>query len=147
MALTGVGIIGYSRATALGAGLALLFTAAVPVTMVDAAAGPILMNSAPQHLLGRVLSVLTPVQQVASIAGAVTATALASTTLRGLNVSAAGIHLGRIDAVFLGAGILVLVAGLWVGFPLRAARTAAAIAVPSGTVARTDPVTSTGPVT
>jgi Na+/melibiose symporter-like transporter len=145
LALTGVAIIGYSRATAFGIGLALLLVVAVPVTMVDTAAGPILMGAAPQRLLGRVLSVFTPIQQIASIGGAVLATALASTTLRGLNVSVAGLHLGRIDTVFLGGGILVLVAGLWVGFPLRAGRTVTAAGqsdlVPSAeSVALIDPV-------
>jgi MFS family permease len=150
LALTGVGIIAYSRSTTFDIGLALLFAASIPVTIVSSVGGPILMGAAPQHLLGRVMSVFNPIQQVASIAGMVLVTDLASTALRGFHVTVAGLHLGRIDTVFLGAGILVLVAGLWAGFPLRADRTApaAAAAEPAASmepVAAADPSAPTEP--
>jgi MFS family permease len=123
LALTGVIVIAYSRADTLAVGFALLLVAGAPIAIVNSVAGPILLNSAPQHLLGRVMAVINPIQQASSIVGMALVTYLASTSLRGLDIRIVGIHFGRIDIIFFIAGVLVVAAGLWVAIPLRAVDT------------------------
>jgi MFS family permease len=125
LAVTGVVVIGYSRADSLALALVLLLFAGAPVAIVNSVAGPILLNAAPQHLLGRVMAVFNPIQQAASIAGMALVTYLASTSLQGLDIRVAGIHFGRIDVIFFIAGVLIVAAGLWVAIPLRAVDTSA----------------------
>jgi MFS family permease len=133
-AITGFAIMAYSRAQNLTTALVLLVVAGVPLAILNSVAGPILLSAAPQHLLGRVMSVFNPIQQVAAIIGMALVTYLASTSLRGLDLNLAGVHFGRIDSVFFAAGILFVLCGVWVGFPLRAAArrgTAAGPATPT----------------
>jgi len=120
LTLTGVAIMAYSRADTLAIGFVILLLAGVPISIVNSVAGPILMRATPQHLLGRVMAVFNPIQQVAAIGGMAVVTYLASTSLRGLDIRVAGVHFGRIDVIFFLAGVLVVAAGVWVGFPLRA---------------------------
>jgi MFS family permease len=123
LAFTGVVVIGYSRADTLAVGFALLLVAGAPIAIVNSVAGPILLNAAPQHLLGRIMAVFNPIQQASSIVGMAVVTYLASTSLRGLDIRILGIHFGRIDVIFFIAGVLIVAAGLWVAIPLRAVDT------------------------
>ena len=115
----GVAVVAYARATNLGIAIAILFLAGVPLAIVNSVAGPILLTATPQRLLGRVMAVFNPIQQVAAIAGMALVAYLASTTLRGLDATVGGVHFGRIDSIFLVAGLLICGSGLWVGSALR----------------------------
>jgi MFS family permease len=118
--LTGVAVIAYSRAGSLVAGLVVLLVAGIPLAVVNSVGGPIMMSTTPQHLLGRVMSVFNPIQQLVSIIGMALVSYLASTVLRGLDTRILGVHFGRIDIVFFVSGLLIAVAGAWVALPLRA---------------------------
>jgi hypothetical protein len=68
--------------------------------------------------MGRVLSVFTPVQQLAQIAGALASGWLA-TALVGMSVDAGPVTLGRLDTI-LGAGAILLIAGaIFASFTVR----------------------------
>lgn len=117
--LTGVGVIAYSRASSLTVGIVILLFAGIPLAMVNSVGGPIMLSVTPQHLLGRVMSVFNPIQQLVSIVGMAVVTYLASTVLRGLDTSILGVHFGRIDVMFFVSGLLIAVAAAWVAFSLR----------------------------
>jgi MFS family permease len=116
---TGIAILGYARSTSLPVAFAVLLVAGIPLAIVNSVAGPILLKVTPQRLLGRIMALINPIQQVAGIAGMALVAYLASTTLRGLNVSIAGVHFGRIDSIFFAGGLLVCASGLWAGLALR----------------------------
>jgi len=44
---------------------------------------------------------------------------LAGTVLRDLNLTIADIHLGTIDTIFLGAGLVIALTGAWAARALR----------------------------
>ncbi|GAA4203534.1 MFS transporter [Actinocatenispora rupis] len=117
--VVGLGIVAYARVTALWPALVLLVVVAVPLGEVNTVLGPILLRTVPAHLLGRVVSVLNPVQQVASLAGTALSGWLASTVLLGFHAAPLGVPFGRIDTVFVLAGLLIVAGGGYATVALR----------------------------
>src|ERR1700683_599262 len=109
----GLLLIIYSRQTIFLPAVALIFLAALPITILNTAMAPILMTAAPKEFMGRIVSVFQPATQAASMLSVVIAGYLASTVLRGLHTSVAGIHIGAIDTIFSVAGILIVLAGFY----------------------------------
>lgn len=109
----GVGMAAYSRSTMLWVAVAVLFVLGIPLAGVNSMIAPMVFREVPSDLLGRVLGLLNPVQQIASAAAIVLSTWLASTVLRSLDVSALGTHFGPVDTIFLAGGVLVTAVGLW----------------------------------
>jgi hypothetical protein len=64
------------------------------------------------------MAVINPIVTAASMLSVVAAGSLASTTLRNLNTHLLGLHLTRIDAIFLTSALLILTAGLYAYFTL-----------------------------
>jgi MFS family permease len=124
----GLLVVLYSRQTALPSALIILFLAAVPVAVINAAISPLLLAATPREYLGRVIAVINPLQQLASMLGVVVAGWLASTVLRNFSGSIAGMHLGPIDTIFSVAGLLIILGGGYalVALPSPAAPPAAA---------------------
>jgi MFS family permease len=122
----GVALIGFSRATALGPAIAFAVVLGLAVGVLNAALSPIILAETPSRLLGRVLAVISPLQQLASIVSLVLAGVLASTVLRGLHAVVAGLTFGPYDTVFGIAGLLFVIAGAVSVAPLRAAGKSAA---------------------
>lgn len=121
--VTGLGIIAYARTTGLVSAAIVLGLCGIPLALVNSSGGPLVLRSTPQPLLGRVMAVFNPIQQTAGIGGMLVATYLASNQLRNLDTTVLGLHIGRIDAFFMIAGLLFIVAGLWVSVPMREADT------------------------
>lgn len=115
----GVGMAAYSRSTTLWVAVAVLFLLGIPLAGVNSMIAPMVFREVPRDLLGRVLGLLNPVQQIASAAAIVLSTWLASTVLRSLDVSALGTHFGPIDTIFLAGGVLVMAIGLWTTWATR----------------------------
>jgi MFS family permease len=115
----GLGIVAYSRSTMLWVAVVILFVIGVPLAGVNSMIGPMVFREVPRDLLGRVLGLLNPVQQVASAAAIVLSTWLASTVLRSLDASALGTHFGPVDTIFLAAGVFVVAVGLWATIATR----------------------------
>jgi MFS family permease len=116
--LAGLLVIGYSRLTSFPLGLVVIFVLAIPVTMINTAMTPILLAVTPERLLGRVLAVFNPINQASSMLSVVIGGWLASTALRGLHASVAGIHFGTIDTIFTATGLLIVAAGVYAVFSL-----------------------------
>jgi MFS family permease len=113
-------LLAYTRMTVFAAGLVAIFFFGALLGIVNANFGPLLMAAIPRPLMGRVLSVFNPVQQVAQIAGALASGWLA-TALVGMSVDVGPVTLHRLDTI-LGAGALLLIAGaIYASFTVREA--------------------------
>jgi MFS family permease len=125
LALTGLGLVVYSRLTGLGPALVTLALVGVPLAALNTALTPVLLSAVPQSHLGRVIAVINPVQQLAWLVGVAVSGWLASTALRGLDADVAGVHLGPIDTIFTAAGLLVAAGGGYAAAAMRGMRPAA----------------------
>jgi MFS family permease len=112
-------LFAYSRQTAFLGGIVVLFIFAIPITMLNTALAPLLLASAPREYIGRAMAVFYPVTQLAMMLTAALSGWLASTGLRNLSGSLAGLHFGPIDTIFAASGGLVVIAGLYARVALR----------------------------
>ncbi|WP_161790081.1 MFS transporter [Streptacidiphilus carbonis] len=113
LVLTGLVLVVYARQDRLWAGMLVVGLVAVPVAMVNTAVSPLLLAATPQQYLGRVMAVINPAMQLASMVSVVVAGWLASTVLQNLHARVAGMTFGRIDTVFTASGVIVLLAGVY----------------------------------
>lgn len=113
LAVTGLLLVGYSRATGLAAALAIMVAVGVAMAVLNAALAPVLVDAVPPSYLGRVFSVLNPVQKLAGIIGTGLAGWLASTVPQDFHASLGGLHLGRIDTILTLSGLLIALGGLY----------------------------------
>lgn len=112
LAVAGVLMLGYSRATALPWAIVLLFLAGLPISALNSVIGPIVMEATPREVLGRVISVLNPIIQLSAVVAMALSSTLASTVLLHFHATVLGVRLGRIDLIFGIAALLMIVAGL-----------------------------------
>ncbi|MCL2552978.1 MAG: MFS transporter [Actinomycetia bacterium] len=126
LALTGVGVIVYSRLTGIGPALVTLALCGVLLAALNTAVTPVLLSSVPQSHLGRVIAVINPVQQLAALVGVAASGWLASTALHGLDAHVAGVHFGPIDTIFTVSGLLVTAGGVHAAVAMRRPRTGTA---------------------
>jgi MFS family permease len=119
LVLAGVAIIGYSRMSDLPAALAFLTAGGVALGAVNAAIPPLILGAAPQHMIGRVESVMNPLLSLAAISSMGATGILTSTALRGFHATVAGISFGPYDTVFAVAGLLFMTSGIASIAPLR----------------------------
>jgi MFS family permease len=126
MLLTGLSLSVYARLTGIWPAIVVLGIVGVPLAALNTAATPLLMNATPREYLGRVMSVLYPALQLASIVSVLVAGWLASTVLAGFHAQVGGLRFGRIDTIFLASGLLVTAAGLYAAGSLREAAQPAA---------------------
>jgi MFS family permease len=117
----GVFFVTYSRLTSIGPGLVAVAAFSLSLGVLNTAAMPLLVRLVPREYRGRILSVFNLANRLPELLAMLLSTVLVSTVLRDLDVTAAGIHLGRIDVVFLTGGLLVLAAGGQAVFALRGA--------------------------
>ena len=113
LAVVGVGLVVYSRLGTLWAAIVVLFMLALPLGAVNVSSAPIVLRTVPGELLGRVMSVFGPTQQLAGMVSAVVAGWLVSTVLVNFHHTVAGVTFGRIDTVFLACGLLILFGGAY----------------------------------
>jgi MFS family permease len=112
LVLTGILCVVYSRMTLLPPALVLLFLTGAVVGTLNGALTPLVLGATPQEMLGRVVSVINPLQQVATVSSVAIAGLLASTVLRQLHASFAGMTFGPYDTLFSIAGLLFIAGGL-----------------------------------
>jgi MFS family permease len=117
--LAGVGFFAYSRLGNLVAALVVLFLVGLPIAAVNTIVAPMILKVTPRELIGRVVSVLNPVLQLAGILSIAIASYLASTVLRGLDATVAGVHFGRIDTIFAAGGVMIMVSAVYAYAALR----------------------------
>ncbi|HEX5493440.1 MAG TPA: MFS transporter [Mycobacteriales bacterium] len=116
---TGLLIMVYARLGNLGSAIVLQVVLGVPLAALHVALVPLVLRATPQEYLGRVASLVSLFQQIASTVSVVVAGWLASTVLLGLHASVAGIRFGRIDTIFLVSGLLIVVCGGYAAVGLR----------------------------
>lgn len=117
--LVGLLLIAYSRMTDAPGAIIVVFLMGIPVAAVNSMVGPLIMRAAPAHLIGRVSGILQPANHLASMASAGLSAWLASVALHNLDATAIGVHFGPIDTIFLAAGIVVALTGVWASRVLR----------------------------
>ena len=89
---------------------------------INAARPPLFLAIIPQHLIGRVMAVFNPLQQIANIVSMGRPGFLASTLLRGMHVMIAGMTFGPIDAILGVSALLIIAGGIAVTALLNGAR-------------------------
>jgi MFS family permease len=114
----GLLLLVYSRLTQVGPALAVVAAVGCMFGALNAAGPPILLAIIPQNLIGRVMSVFNPLQQVANIGGLAAAGFLVSTVLQDFHTEVCGIKFGPIDTTFLLSALLVTAAGIAMIRPL-----------------------------
>lgn len=112
----------YARLTALAPALVVLFFVGVLNAGINIALGPIVLHVTPRALVGRVSAVLMPVMTLAQVLSIALAGYLASTVLADFHAVVLGQPLGPIDTIFLIAGALAAVGGLYAMGSLRGLR-------------------------
>jgi MFS family permease len=120
--LTSVGLLIYSRMTSFWPAVAALFVTGIPMAALNVAIMPLMLDSTPREMLGRVSSVLMPVVNVATLGSIVLAGWLAGTVMAHFRAHALGLTFGPVDTIFLAAGILGLVSGIYAMIGLRGAQ-------------------------
>jgi len=115
---SGLAFLAYTRMTGLAGALVFLGILGVGLGLVNSMVGPLMMNAAPRHLLGRVSSLMNPVQHLASILGALVAGSLAA-SLGGLHLSLGPVSFQRIDLILGVAALLFLCGGVYSAIMLR----------------------------
>ncbi|MFJ1751884.1 MFS transporter [Kitasatospora sp. NPDC088134] len=113
LVLAGAAVVVYSRASSLPVAAAVLVLAGAPLGALNTAFGPIVLDAAPSAYLGRVMAVFTPLQRLAELVGVTASGFLAGTVMAGFHRQVLGVRFGRIDTLYLAAGLLVLAGGLY----------------------------------
>jgi MFS family permease len=88
---------------------------------INTAAPPLLLANIPQHMIGRIMAIFNPLQQLAGVLAMVTAGFLASGILANMKAVIAGVSFGAINTIFGVSAILILMAGVITIAPLRRA--------------------------
>lgn len=115
-------ITAYARSTDIWVAIAVIGVAGVPQAALNVAAGPLLLQSAPREMVGRVSSILNPAITIATLTGAALGGYLASEVLRDFSATIFGVHFGTVDTIFTGAGALALAGALFAMFALWGVR-------------------------
>ncbi|WP_157181070.1 MFS transporter [Actinopolymorpha alba] len=111
----------YARTTSFVVALLILLLAAVPLGGMNTAMSPLMIQTVPREVLGRVFATFVPGVQSIGIAGVAFAGWISSSVLRDLDTELLGVHFGTYDTVFLCAGLIVVASGLYGMVALRRA--------------------------
>jgi predicted MFS family arabinose efflux permease len=111
-------ITAYARSTDIWVAIAIIGLAGIPQAALNVAVGPLLLQSTPREMVGRVSSILNPTITISTLVGAALGGYLDSTTLRGFSATLLGIHFGPVDTIFTCAGLIALVGALFAAFGL-----------------------------
>lgn len=117
--ISGLFLFAYSRASSLSTGIILIACTGAVVAVVNVALTPLLLDSTPRDMTGRVLAIIQPLQQLSAIVAMSLTGFLASTVLRRFHLNVLGAGFGSYDTVYGIAAMLIVVAGLGVMRPLR----------------------------
>jgi MFS family permease len=119
LVLAGLGVVWFSRTGTLALALVALFVCGLMIGAINTAISPLLLGATPPHMLGRVIAVINPAQQLAGIVSLGVSSLLATTVLAHLHVILAGVSFNTYDAIFGASGVIIVIAGLSSIVPLR----------------------------
>ena len=109
----GVFVLVLARLSSLAPALVVLFLLGAAVPALQVTLGPLLLQVTPREIIGRVVSVMGPFTSAAEMVSMFVAGFLASTVLKDLHVTVAGLTFGPYDTILSGTGILAIAAGLY----------------------------------
>ena len=116
----GVIVLVFARMTSFGPAAIVIFVSGIPFAALDVSAVPLILNTTPRQLVGRVTSLLGPAGSAAAMLGAALAGYLDGIALRGFHLTLDGVAFGPVDTIFLGAGVCVMAGGFYAVARLRA---------------------------
>jgi MFS family permease len=125
-------ITGYARSTDIWVAIILIGVAGIPQAALNVAAGPLLLQSTPREMVGRVSSILNPTITISTLVGAALGGYLDSTVMRDFSATLLGIHFGPVDTIFTAAGLIALVGALFAAFSLWGVKSHASAPEPAG---------------
>lgn len=128
----GGGILLYARLTSFVPALVVLFLLGIPFATLAVVSGPLVLRATPQELLGRVSAWFAPCSALATLLGSAAAGAIASALAGHFHRSWLGLTFGPIDTIFMGAGVLLLLSGLYAMLHLRGTVTSASTDTSAG---------------
>jgi MFS family permease len=111
----------YARLTSLWPAVAVVALIGIPNAALNVAISPLLLLVTPRALVGRMVAILTPAINVASLAGMGLAGYLASVTLVDFREEALGFTFGPVDTIFMAGGLIALLGGVYCALRLRSA--------------------------
>ncbi len=109
----------YARLTSLGPALAINLFIGFSNGPINVAIDPLILHVTKREFVGRVMAVILPAINLASVVSIALAGLLASTLLNGFHTRLLGVTFGPIDTIFTGAGLLVILGGLYAMVNLR----------------------------
>src|SRR5579871_3321574 len=119
LVLVGALALVYARLTSFLPAAILLFVLGIPLAGISVACEPLVLRVTPRELLGRVNALLTPMTTLAGMLAAAVAGYLDSAVLRSFHAALLGQHFGPIDTIFVAAGFVALLGGLYALVGLR----------------------------
>lgn len=102
--------------------LIVIFAAGVSLATLYTVVGPLIMHVTPQHLLGRVNSILSLCQSFFTLAATLVAGILTSTLLRTFHTKILGMMFGTYDTMVTIEGLFILLGGIYAWWKLRQVR-------------------------
>ena len=111
---TGLVIIVFSRTTLFGVALVVAALMGVTIAAANVALQPLVMNETPEHMIGRIEAVLTPLATVAALISLSIGGYLASVVLVHFKAHFLNMTFGPIDTIYVGTGLLFLIASVYV---------------------------------
>ena len=124
LTLTGLLVIVYARLNNFIPALVIMFIQGLLVAGVNVSISPLVLHTTPQELLGRVAAVFKTGLNLSSLLAVTIVSFLASTVMHDFHATILGIAFGPIDTIFLIAGLLATVGGLYATFNLRGVKIA-----------------------
>jgi MFS family permease len=109
----GVGLLAFARLGNIFAAVAVLALLGLPSGSLNVSMTPIVLRVVPRDLLGRTVSVIGPIQQLAGMISVLAAGWLVSTVLLNFHATVAGLHFGRVDTVFVVSGLCIILGGVY----------------------------------
>ncbi|WP_236023182.1 MFS transporter [Dictyobacter formicarum] len=101
--------------------LVLLFLVGLPLGTLNTAFGPLLMETIPHEIMGRVMSVFSTSQTISSLIS-VSLAGLLGTLLVGLHINVLGMAFGPYDTIYVGTGIFFILGAFYAMVNLRQAQ-------------------------
>ncbi len=120
-----ISVLAYARMSDFWIAAALTAVLGVFQAALNVAVGPLLLQSAPREMIGRVSSILDPLITTAALVGAGLAGYLDSTLMSGFSATLLGVHFGPVDTILTGAGVIALAGAIFAMVSLRGARPSA----------------------
>ena len=117
--ITGILLLLYARQTTLVGAVILLFIIGLPSAGLNVAIGPLILQSAPRDMIGRVSAVFSPATSLAALVSTAFVGYLASTLLQGFQTTVLGLSFGPYDTIYLVGGALIALSTIYAWAGLR----------------------------